>query len=1207
MSKTTKLFAGFVGIVLTLALVGSVGIQTASAAALTSAQVNAIISLLQSFGADSATINNVSASLTGGTPSTPSTPSMGGYTFSRNLKQGDTGADVMNLQKVLNMDSATQVSMSGAGSPGMETSTFGPATKAAVIKFQNKYASEVLTPVGLTSGTGFVGAMTRAKLQAVSGVATGPGPSTGPGDSGPGGPSTGPGPSTTPSGTGLTVSDPGQPGVSLAPASASRVPFTKVRLSAGNDGDVTVNSITIERTGLAVDTNFSGVVLLDENGMQIGDAKSFNSNHQATVGVPFVVKSGTSKVITIAGNMANSSTVSAGQVASLTVVSINTNGAVVSGTLPVTGAAHTINATLSLGSATLIASSYDPNTAATKEIGTSAYRFSGVRATAASTEKVRLWSVRWYQSGSAASGDLSNVKTYVDGAAYETTISSDGKYYTTLFPGGILIDKGASKDIWIVGDIVGASSANRTVQFDLYKTTDIYMTGETYGYGLTASANGNCATSATTGTEFIYSSASCAGTASTPWFDGSKVTISAGSATSITKSTSVAAQNIAAGVPNQVLGGFETNIKGEPISVQSLVFTVSTSSGTGYGLLTSVTIVDQNGAVVAGPIDATSGGATTETLTFTDTITFPIGKQVYTLKGKVPTTIGNNTAYSIASTPSSQWTNVTGLVSGNTVSLSSNGIFTMNTMTVKAGSLAITIASTPAAQTIVAGGNARVFANYQFDATQSGEDVRLSSFKGSLTFNTANTGDNLSGCQIYDGDTSLTSSTVINPANADTTGDEYAFTFDNALVVPKGTVKTLALKCNISTAATTNESYSWGIEDTAANIVPTGVTSGTTVVESVTAATGATQTIGAGAIAVSTDASSPSYTIVAAGTTDQVVGVYKLRATNENINFAKIGLSLTNSASSSAKDLVQVTVWDGGTKVGTATFTGANTTATSTFDTPVLVAKDTDKLLTIKADLAMIGTSESATSSGHLVAIDYLNGEGTGVESGSTKYTTGSTAVAGVRVMKSYPVFAQDTLSSTGVADGKLLRFKVTANSKGPIGITKFELSFATTTVTLSDINVYGYTDSSYSQAISGVSSGGQLMASHRCASGTGCTSNSPTLAFYAQTAAAATTTIQIPAGSTYYFEVRASVSGSASGASVITTLKGDSAYPSIPQGGELRWMASTTRIDMVEAQNSLVWSPNSTTTAVNTDADWTNGYSIYGLPSSGIIQNRGN
>ncbi len=1188
--RNKKLFAGFVGVALVLSVVGVVGVNTADAAALTQSQIDSIIGLLRSFGADQATINNVQTSLSGGTPTTPSTPSTGGtgYVFTRNLKQGDTGADVMQLQKVLNMDAATRVATVGAGSPGNETSSFGPATKAAVIKFQNKYASEVLTPVGLTTGTGFVGAATRAKLSAMSGGVSG-GTGTGTGTT-----------PVTPAGTGLSVGDPGQPGASLAPASAARVPFTKVRLTAGNDGDVTINSVTVERTGLAVDTNFSGVVLLDEDGIQIGDAKTFNSNHQANVGTPFTIKAGTSKVVTIAGNMAAAATVSAGQVASLTVVGVNTNGAVVTGSLPLTGAAHTINATLSLGSVTLGTSSYDPNSGVSKEVGTTAYKFTGFRLTAGSTEKVRLWSVRWYQSGSVASGDFANVQTYIDGVAYPVTVSSDGKYYTSTFPGGILMDKGTSKDIWVSGDIVGTSAAGRTIQFDVFKTTDVYLTGETYGYGITPPAgSGSVSTGSRTATTF---------TISNPWIQSSTVTVTAGSATAITKSSAVQAQNIAVGVQNQVLGGFETDIKGEPISVQQMIFTIATSTVSGsYGSLTNVTIVDQNGAVVAGPVDAVYSSANVDKVTFTDTVTFPVGKKVYTVKGKVATTVSNNTAYTLSSTPSSQWTNVTGLVTGNTITLT-NGAFSMNTMTVKSGSLVVTVSPTPAAQTIVAGGTERLFANYQFDASQSGEDLRVSSMKAQLTFGTVDTEMYLSGCRIYDGGTPL-NSTVVNPADdTSTSPNEHTFTFDQALVIPKGTVKVLALKCNVSTSAVDGYTYSWGITDTAANLVPTGVVSGSEVTESVTSATGQNMQIGGGSLAVSTDASSPSYALAAAGTAEQVAGIFKFRASNEPVNLTKLGLQLTKTASSSASDLAKVTIWDGGTKVGEAIFTGANTTATSSLSTSlstsVQMSKDTDKILTVKVDLAEIGSSQAATSSGKWIVLDYLNGEGTGAESGETIYTTGSTAVAGLRMMKSFPTLSQDTLSSSGISDGRLLRFKVTANSKGPVGIAKFEFNVATVTASVTNINLFGYTDSSYSQAISGVSSGGQVQAANYTPS-----SSSPTFPIYVQTSGSATTTIQVPSGQTYYFELRGSVSGVTTGASVTATLNGDSAYAN---SYSYQWMwpayntVAATTVDSGTSQ-SFLWSPNSTTSSATSNNDWASGYGVPGLPSSGVIQTRSN
>lgn len=82
--------------------------------------------------------------------------------ITRGLAVGATGEDVRCLQRYLNW-AGFQVSASGAGSPGNETQYFGERTRAAVAAWQNANAASVLTPLGLSAGTGFWGSASFAK------------------------------------------------------------------------------------------------------------------------------------------------------------------------------------------------------------------------------------------------------------------------------------------------------------------------------------------------------------------------------------------------------------------------------------------------------------------------------------------------------------------------------------------------------------------------------------------------------------------------------------------------------------------------------------------------------------------------------------------------------------------------------------------------------------------------------------------------------------------------------------------------------------------------------------------------------------------------------------------------------------------------------------------------------------------------------------
>jgi len=80
--------------------------------------------------------------------------------FCLGIKLGDQGEDVRKLQECLKKDPTVYPE-------GKVTGYFGSKTKAAVVRFQEKYKKEILSPLGLKKGTGKVGGNTREKLNKI--------------------------------------------------------------------------------------------------------------------------------------------------------------------------------------------------------------------------------------------------------------------------------------------------------------------------------------------------------------------------------------------------------------------------------------------------------------------------------------------------------------------------------------------------------------------------------------------------------------------------------------------------------------------------------------------------------------------------------------------------------------------------------------------------------------------------------------------------------------------------------------------------------------------------------------------------------------------------------------------------------------------------------------------------------------------------------
>ncbi len=82
------------------------------------------------------------------------------FQFKNDLKLGSKGSEVEELQKCLAKDKEVYPE-------GEVTGYFGQKTKEAIIKFQEKYAQDILQPWGFKKGTGLVSKNTRNKLNEI--------------------------------------------------------------------------------------------------------------------------------------------------------------------------------------------------------------------------------------------------------------------------------------------------------------------------------------------------------------------------------------------------------------------------------------------------------------------------------------------------------------------------------------------------------------------------------------------------------------------------------------------------------------------------------------------------------------------------------------------------------------------------------------------------------------------------------------------------------------------------------------------------------------------------------------------------------------------------------------------------------------------------------------------------------------------------------
>ncbi|MFA5747072.1 MAG: hypothetical protein WC926_03275 [Candidatus Paceibacterota bacterium] len=757
------------------------------------------------------------AQLTTATTQTPAATATGnvpaacaGITFTRNLTVGSTGADVKCLQAFFNQSADTQVAATGVGSVGNETTYFGAKTKTAAMAFQTKY--------GITPVAGFVGSITRAKLNEllVSGTpvtgtypagctsSVGYSPTTGlPCSSAtlPAGCTSSVGYSPTTglpcSGTVTPVTPVGNP---LTVALASDTPVggnvmageankvvTKLTFTAGADADATINTLKIKSYGTAADADVTNIKIYVD-GIQIG-----NTYSQLSAGTAFftfvpgiTVTKGTSKTVDVVATILSGTTNYSAAVRLGVEAATSIGGTSFTGTYPVVGNSFTIVYGANIGTVTVAKTGTVPVTSV--GAGATDVVLGNVRISANSTEDIKVSQIVITASSTAAAiydGDVVNIRANVGGVTQGTVTGFSNRKATINFATPITITKGGSVVVQILGDVV--LGVGREIKI-LVAAGSVSATGVTSGVGIanTAASTADSTISITAGRLTLSTS-----TASP-----------SGTSAQYVKSSSL-----------QTLGAFNVKATGEQVLVTKIYAGIEETTGTttagtisSVGIYLNDSLISQTYDIAAADWDDSESIKTFDisvTIDANTTATFYV--KGITSGITAPTTAPIHVVLTGAQTENSGYTLVgTGLTSSGQQGQSSDNVksntpLTLPTITIYGGasaSVAANTSATPQNQSVLTGAAQVLVGTVKVTAQR--EDQTLSQLILTGVPSGSTTAQLFSGVALFDGDTQVTD--FVAPST-----NTVTFTTNDILspgvTFVKGTAKTLKIVGNTLSGA----------------------------------------------------------------------------------------------------------------------------------------------------------------------------------------------------------------------------------------------------------------------------------------------------------------------------------------------------------------------------------------------------------------------
>jgi hypothetical protein len=1023
-----------------------------ASAALTSSQIQAIVGLLQSFGADATTIANVQATLSGSSvPPTSTPPSSSGVPaacvgmmLDRNLTVGASGADVKCLQAAMNALGYT-IASSGPGSWGNETMYFGPLTLVAVQKYQDAM-------IGYHANQ--VGPSTRASLNAwISG----------------GSPTTGGGPTGPTQGTGsvmvaLSSDNPPSGSIVAGQATADLLHFTFT-------GSGMVNSLKLKRSGVSDQNTLTNVYLYNGN-MRLTDGYSFNSVGEITVNNLNLMVSG-AMTISVKADVSSSAN-TAGQNIAVALTMYNSNNVNVMGNTMFL-ASGSVLASVSFNAANTAVGG--PAGTANVNAGTIQYSF-WTQAAVVGVHAVQLKAANFKIVGSAPTDAVQNVKLYVDGVdsgkmAMLTSAMGSNYLFFDFSMAPLNLSTG-SHTLEVRGDIM--KGAARTVQFQLQQAADLMVFDQQVGVNVAV-----------------------AGSSGVP-SNGGTVSILQGSPTINNEPVFNAMTNVTGGSSNTVVGRYIVRAYGEDLKVTSLtvapVLTSASDGGsnstdasgvcTGTCGLKNVTLYF-NGVQVGTQSDI---AGTTAFDGSTTTKNFTLGSQMI-LPAGVDSTL--EVRADLMNTSSSNWTsgtigfNVIKVTSGATGQNSQNLIdfptanHTGKTLSIQTGTLAISKDGGLPSQTLAPNASGVKVGSFVIQNQSTSESVRVTNLAVKLTYGASAGSTNFSALRTDE--TSGAGSNPIQPSTA-AAGGNATDNFSVNFTLAPGASKTLGVYMNSGNIAGSNVTIQPQM-----NVSFTGVSSNVSSTTGLSASP-ITMTFNTGTVA------NPPTLVVSTSTPAQYVAAGTMGSTNA----AKATFNIVSTGGASTITELKFTV------SGSTGNTVTNVCVASMCASPVSeVAYLTGLNLNVPNggsgltqdvwfSYAPVGSSGLQPSSTSIVSLSYIEYTSGGTTStlcqsgGGCTATLSGSGLLGVvpsnqlTLVGSKPTLTVGSGGSTGMvlnASTKVGQVTLTADAKGDVRLRQFNFA----------LGYSGFTTAPTSIASAFLALGGQSTA----IAGTSCTAVSTT------------------------------------------------------------------------------------------------------------------